>query len=72
MLNFICTFPQDQENITHIYNDHASTDLPLDEFKYLCRQAWEVPHGFLVIDLSSHKFKGKYRCGLDLFYIPLS
>ena len=68
--NFICLFPQDQKNITHIYNDHASTDMPLDEFKYLCKRAWEIPHGFLVIDLSSHKFKGKYRCGLDLFYIP--
>jgi hypothetical protein len=68
--NFICIFPQDNKNINHLYNDHASTYMPLDEFKYLCKRAWEIPHGFLVIDLSSHKFKGKYRCGLDLFYIP--
>jgi hypothetical protein len=32
--NFICIFPQDQKNINHIYNNHASTDMPLDEFKY--------------------------------------
>ena len=57
---------------TNIYQDHASTDMPLEEFIYLCKLAWEVPHGFLVIDLSSHKFKGKYRCGLDIFYIPLA
>ena len=70
--NFICLFPQDQKNVSHIYNDHASTDMHLEEFKDLCKRAWEIPHGFLVIDLSSHKFKGKYRCGLDLFYIPQS
>jgi hypothetical protein len=62
--------PHDQNNTTHIYNDHASTDMSLDEFKYLSKQAWEVPHGFLVIDLSSNKFKGEYRCGLNIFYIP--
>jgi hypothetical protein len=70
--NFICLFPQDRKHITHIYNDHASTDMSLDEFKYFCKWVWEIPHGFLVIDLSSNKFRGKYRCGLDLFYIPLA
>jgi hypothetical protein len=68
--NFICIFPQDKKNINHIYSDHASTDMPLDEFRDLCKRAWEVPHGFLVIDLSSNKFNGKYRSGLDTFYIP--
>jgi hypothetical protein len=68
--NFICLFPQDQRNIGHIYNDHASTDMPKDEFKKLCKTAWEQRHGFLVIDQSSNKNNGKYRCGFDEFYIP--
>ena len=68
--NFICLFPQDQKNIDHIYNDHASTDMPKDEFKKLCKTAWEQRHGFLVIDQSSNKNNGKYRCGFDDFYIP--
>lgn len=70
--NFICLFPQDQKNASHIYNDHASTDMSLDEFKHLCKTVWAKPHGFLVIDLSSHKLNGRYRCGLDEFYIPLA
>jgi hypothetical protein len=69
--NFICSFPQDQKNVSHIYNDHASTDMSLDEFKHLCKTVWAKPHEFLVIDLSSHKLNERYRYGLDEFYIPL-
>ncbi len=67
--NFICLFPQDLKNLNHIYNDHVSTDMPIEEFRYLCKKTWEKPHGFVVIDLSSDKYNGKYRSGLDLFYI---
>ena len=66
--NFICLFPQDLKNINHIYNDHVSSDMPIDEFRELCKEAWDEPHGFVVIDLSSKKNKGKYRKGLDEFY----
>src|SRR5688572_11267905 len=53
-------------------NDHASTDMPKDEFKKLCKTAWEQHHGFLVIDQSSNKDNGKYRCGFHDFYIPMT
>ena len=69
--NFICIFQQDAKNINHIYNDHASTDMTMKEFKALCKKACSMPHGFVVIDLTSDKSNGKYRCGLDLFYIML-
>src|SRR6218665_3245515 len=70
--NFFCLFPQDMKNITPIYYDHVSMDMPMEEFKRLCRTkaAWRRPHGFVVIDHSSQKNKGKYRRGLDEFYIP--
>jgi len=68
--NFICLFPQDQKNIDHIYNDHASMDMSKEEFRKLCKTAWEQPHGFLVIDQTSNKNNGKYRCKFDEFYIP--
>ena len=68
--NFICLFPQDMKNVNHIYNDHVSTDMPIEEFRKLCKTAWERQHGFLVIDLTSKKYDGKYRCGFDLFYMP--
>ena len=39
--NFICLFPQDLKNINHIYNDHVSHDMSKDEFRNLCKKAWE-------------------------------
>ena len=42
-----------------------------EEFRKLSETAWERPHGLIVvIDLSSKKDGGKYRMGLDEFYIP--
>lgn len=68
--NFFAIFPQDKKNIQHFYSDHVSTDMPMDEFKALCKNAWKNKHGFLVIDLTSDKDNGRYRIGLDNFYIP--
>lgn len=67
--NFICLFPQDLKNINHIYNDHVSTDMTKEDFSKLCKTAWEKPHEFVVIDLTSKKNNGKYRAGLDNFCI---
>ena len=68
--NLFCLFPQDNKNINHIYNDHVSSDMSKEDFKKLCEKSWEQPHGFVTIDLSSHKCNGKYRKGLGEFYIP--
>ena len=68
--NFMCLFPQDMKNINHIYNDHVSTDMSKEEFRNFCKVAWDRPHGFAVIDLTSKKNNGKYRSGFDYFYIP--
>ena len=69
--NFICLFPQDLKNINHIYNDHVGGDMSKDEFRNLCKTAWEEPHGFVVIDLTCKKYNGKYRSGFATFYIPI-
>ena len=66
--NFICLFPQDSKNINHIYNDHVSQDMSKEQFRSLCKKAWEDSHGFVVIDLSSKKNSGKYRKNFDEFY----
>ena len=66
--NFICLFPQDLKNINHIYSDHVSCDMNLDEFRNMCKTIWKAPHNFVVIDLS--RDIGKYRKCLDEFYLP--
>ena len=68
--NFICLFRQDlRKNVNHVYNDHVSSDMTKEEFRNVCKIAWEKPYGFVVIDLTSNKDNGKYRIGLDT-YIP--
>ena len=68
--NFISLFPQDLKNLNHIVYDHVGRDMTKEEFRQLCKTAWEKQHGFVIIDLSSKKHDGKYRSGLDEFYIP--
>ena len=68
--NLICLFPHDMKNISHNFDDHVGSDMIKEEFRQLCKTAWEKQHWFVIIDLSSKKQNGKYRCGLDEFYIP--
>ena len=68
--NSICLFLQDLKNLNHIFEDHVGSDMTNEEFRKLCKTAWERQHVFVIIDLSSKKNNGKYRSGLDEFYIP--
>ena len=68
--NFICLFPQDLKNIDPIHGDHVGDDMTKEEFRKFCRKCWEKSHNFAVIDLTSKKDAGKYRSGLDNFFIP--
>jgi len=34
--NFFCLFPQDVNNLSHIYQEHVARDMPLEEFKDYC------------------------------------
>ena len=53
--NFICLFPQDLKNLNQIFDDHVGSDMTMEEFRQLCKRAWEKQHGFVIIDLSSKK-----------------
>ena len=59
------------KNINHIYNDHVGGDMTKEEFRKFCKKCREKPYGFAVIDLISRKDAGKYRSGLDNFFISL-
>ena len=53
--NFVCLFPQDLKNRNHIFDDHVGSDMTKEKFRQLCKIAWEIQHGFVIIDLSSKK-----------------
>ena len=68
--NLIYLFLQDLNNLNHVIDDHMGSDMTKEEFRELCKTAWEKQHGVVIIDLSSKKDNGKYRSGLDEFYVP--
>ena len=55
--NLISLFSEDLYN-NHIFEDHVGSDMTKEEFRKLCKTAWEKQHGFLIIKLSSKKHKG--------------
>ena len=63
-------FPQDLKNLNHIFEDHVGSNMTREEFRHLCKVSWKKQHGFVIIDRNSKKHNGKYRGGLDEFYIP--
>ena len=40
-----------------------------EEFRQLCKAAWEKQHWFAIIDLNSKKHNDKYTSEFDEFYI---
>ena len=67
---FHMSLSQDLKSLTHIPEDHVGSDMTKEEFRQLCKAAWEKQHGFVIIQLISKKHNGKYRSGFDEFYIP--
>ena len=65
--NFICLFPQDLKNLNHIFDDHVGSDMTKEEFRQLCKTAWEKQHGFVIIDLSSKNTMVSIEVGLTSF-----
>ena len=58
---------EDLKNLNHIFEDHVGSDMTKEEFRQLCKTAWEKQHGFAIIDLSSKIHHGKYRSGIGEF-----
>ena len=70
--NFLCLFPQGVKNLNNIFEDHVGSDMTKGVLRQLCNVPWEKQHRFVIIDLSSKKYNGKYRSGFDEFHIPNS
>ena len=65
--NFICNFPQDMKNLNQILDDHMGSDMTKEEFRQLCKTAWEKQHGFIIIDHSSKKTTANIEVSLTSF-----
>ena len=58
--NKIILFNQTLKDIEHIHRDVAGYVMNYDEFKELCRKAWEEDYNYLCIDRSKKRDQGKY------------
>ena len=64
--------PNNSRNVQSLYQDKASMDMIIDEFKYLCNSCWQTKFQPLTIDMSKDKYCGRYRVGLDTIFVPNS
>ena len=53
-------FKQTKNGVQHIYDDIAGLDMSYDEWKKLCKMAWEHDFNYLQIDRMKKKSEGRY------------
>ena len=59
-------------DVRTVYQDKASMDKTLDEFKYLTSTCWNEKYQPLTIDMTKEKYQGRYRLGLISIFVPHS
>ena len=52
------------------YQDKASMDMTLNEFKYLTSTCWKEKYQPLTIDMTKNKYHGQFRLGLSSIFVP--
>ena len=62
--------PNNFLDVRNIYEDKASMDMTLDEFKYLTSFCWDKQHQPLTIDMTKDKQTGRNRLGLNSIFLP--
>ena len=64
--------PNNFRDVINLYQDKASMDMTLNEFKYLTSICWNEKYQPLTIDVTKDKFCGRYRLGLNSIFVPNS
>ena len=64
--------PNNFLDVRNIYQDKASIDMTLDEFKYLTSTCWHDKYQPLTIDKTKDKNQGRYRLGSNSLFVPNS
>ena len=62
--------PNNFREVQNFYQDKASMDMTLNEFKYLTSTCWNKNHQPLTIDMTKDKYQGRYRLGLISLFVP--
>ena len=62
--------PNNFLDVRNIYQDKASMDMTLNEFKLLSNICWNEKYQPLTIDMTKDKYTGRYRLGLNSIFVP--
>ena len=62
--------PKNFRDMINLYQDKASMDMNLNEFKYLTCTCWNDKYQPLTIDMTRDKYTGRYRLGLNSIFVP--
>ena len=62
--------PSNFRDVQSLYQDKASMDMTLNEFKFLTSTCWNEKYQPLTIDMTKGKFTGRYRLRLNSIFVP--
>ena len=62
--------PYKFRDVINLYQDKASMDMNLNEFKLLTSTCWNEKYQPLTIDMTKDKYQGRYRLGLNSIFVP--
>ena len=62
--------PNNFLDVRNLYQDKASMDMTLNEFKLLTSTCWNEKYQPLTIDMAKDKYTGRYRLGLNSIFVP--
>ena len=62
--------PNNFRDVINLYQDKASMDMTLNDFKILTSTCWNKNHQPLTIDMTKNAYDGRYRLGLDNIFVP--
>ena len=62
--------PNNFRDVINIYQDKASMDMTLKEFKILTSTCWNKNYQPLTVDMTKDKYQGRYRLGLCSIFVP--
>ena len=62
--------PNNFRDVINLYQDKASIDMTLNEFKLLTSTRWNEKYQPLTIDMTKNAYDGRYRLGLNSIFVP--
>ena len=62
--------PNNFRDVISLYQDKASMDMTLNEFKLLTSTCWNKNYQPLTIDMTKDKYTGRNRLGLKSIFVP--